>query len=106
MFKELTKKKIPKDKTVTNVEFAARRDYLTTLSKNGIDRVQIKERCFDAGAALAASYLANIRQMAGAGLMASRIMDEGCESHTGPGGEDCVQKCKTGFKVEARDKLQ
>lgn len=64
------------------------------------------EHCFDAGAAIAKVYMANFRQAAEVGLMASTLMAEGCEKNAGAEGPDCVRQCETGFKVEVRSVLK
>jgi hypothetical protein len=59
--------------------------------------------CFNAGANMAKVYMSNFRLMASNGVLASNVMEQGCSKESS---EDCRQKCKTGFKVEAKDALK
>jgi hypothetical protein len=67
---------------------------------------QVKKNCTDfcyiPGESLAIAYLANIRQMTESGLMASRMMREGCEEAVGKFGADCALQCERGFKLKVK----
>lgn len=62
--------------------------------------------CFGAGDALATVFIANFSTMADTGIMASRMMNDGCEDQVGGRGASCVSMCKSGFKVKARTFLK
>jgi hypothetical protein len=49
--------------------------------------------------------MANFSTMADTGVMASKMMNEGCEEQVGSKGAACVSMCKSGFKVKARSFL-
>ena len=55
--------------------------------------------CFDQGDAIARVYLANIKD---APMLASEMMDQGCQQAAGSKGENCVSECRAGFKYKAK----
>lgn len=57
------------------------------------------DHCFGVGERLAVVYIANINAAAEVGLMASRVMDEGCAREIG---QACVSRCQAGFRSRAR----
>lgn len=57
------------------------------------------DRCFGVGERLAYVYIANMKAAAEVGLMASRVMDEGCAREIA---EACVSRCKAGFRSQAK----
>lgn len=57
------------------------------------------DRCFGAGERLAVVYIANITAAAEVGLMASRVMEEGCAREIG---QACISRCESGFRSRAR----
>ena len=60
------------------------------------------EQCFAAGTNMARVFLSNFQNSSEAGLLASDMMEKGCEQQVGDRGGDCVRQCKTAFKVEAK----
>lgn len=60
------------------------------------------EQCFAAGTNMARIFLSNFQNSSEAGLLASDMMEKGCEQQVGDQGGDCVRQCKTAFKVEAK----
>lgn len=60
------------------------------------------EQCFAAGTNMARVFLSNFQNSSEAGLLASDMMEKGCEQQVGDKGGDCVRQCKTAFKVEAK----
>ena len=59
-------------------------------------------QCFNRGDAIATVYLANIKQAADVGMLASEMMDKGCQQAVGDQGAGCVMECKLGFKAKAK----
>jgi hypothetical protein len=60
------------------------------------------EQCFEAGTNMARVFLSNFQSLSEAGVLASDMMEKGCEQQVGDKGDDCVHQCKTAFKVEAK----
>ena len=59
-------------------------------------------QCFNKGDAIATVYLANIKQAVDVGMLASDMMNRGCQDSAGAQGQSCVDDCKSGFKAKAK----
>ena len=79
----------------------SRQQWLRCEEKKNCD-----DLCFGAGDAMATVFMANFSTMADNGVMASKMMNEGCEEQVGAKGAACVSMCKSGFKVKARSFLK
>ena len=60
------------------------------------------EQCFNKGDAIATVYLANIKQAVDVGMLASDMMNRGCQDSAAAQGQPCVDECKSGFKAKAK----
>jgi Bacterial PH domain len=58
-----------------------------------------QDRCWRRGESFAVVYLANVNAAAEVGLLASRVMDEGCARE---GAGSCEQACRGGFQFQVR----
>lgn len=59
-------------------------------------------QCFNKGDAIATVYLANIKQAVDVGMLASDMMNRGCQDSAAAQGQSCVDDCKSGFKAKAK----
>lgn len=59
-------------------------------------------QCFNRGDALATVYLANMKQAIDVGMLASEMMQRGCQDSVGSQGQACVDECKLGFRAKAK----
>jgi hypothetical protein len=59
-------------------------------------------QCFNKGDAIATVYLANIKQAVDVGMLASDMMNRGCQDSAAAQGQSCVDECKSGFKAKAK----
>ncbi len=59
-------------------------------------------QCFNRGDAIATVYLANIKQAVDVGMLASEMMQRGCQDSVGTQGQACVDECKLGFRAKAK----
>lgn len=68
-------------------------------SKTGVSVMSEKE-CKAAGYGLAQAYLADMATLIQNGVMASQIMNQGCEKHALTAGQKCFDSCIGEFKDE------
>lgn len=59
-------------------------------------------QCFNKGDAIATVYLANIKQAVDVGMLASDMMNRGCQDSAAAQGQSCVDDCISGFKAKAK----
>ena len=67
-------------------------------SNNHADGAQ----CFNKGDAIATVYLANRKQAVDVGMLASDMMNRGCQESAAAQGQSCVDECNSGFKAKAK----
>ncbi|AKU11290.1 hypothetical protein AzCIB_1385 [Azoarcus sp. CIB] len=79
------------------------RDEPSTSQRASLSPGDPEARCYDSGMRIAATYLANFKGAAEAGLTASEMMEMGCKRESTP---SCRNQCEVGFKAEVRRRMR
>ncbi len=60
------------------------------------------DRCFNTGDSLATVFIANLKTAVEVGMLASEMMERGCQQQADAQGAECVRQCKSGFRLKAK----